>query len=87
MLSSFFICLLSFSTIAQSEIISNDQLLQAFKLRNIGPALMSGRIADIVKVPKKPSTWYVATASSGVWKKLKRARSTPWALKPSKSNH
>jgi len=40
----------------------------AFKLRNIGPALMSGRIADIVIVPDDPATWYVAVGSGGVWK-------------------
>ena len=40
----------------------------AFKLRNIGPAFMSGRIADIVIVPDDPATWYVAVGSGGVWK-------------------
>ncbi|QZD89211.1 glycosyl hydrolase [Qipengyuania aurantiaca] len=40
----------------------------AFKLRNIGPAFMSGRIADIVIVPEDPATWYVAVGSGGVWK-------------------
>jgi photosystem II stability/assembly factor-like uncharacterized protein len=75
-LLSFLICLLSFYTIGQTETTSNDQLLQSFKLRNIGPALMSGRIADIVKNPQNPSTWYVATASSGVWKTTNNA--TTW---------
>ncbi len=41
---------------------------KAFKLRNIGPAFMSGRIADIAIVPDEPATWYVAVASGGVWK-------------------
>ena len=41
---------------------------EAFKLRNIGPAFMSGRIADIVIVPDDPATWYVAVGSGGVWK-------------------
>ncbi len=40
----------------------------AFKLRNIGPAFMSGRIADIAIVPEDPATWYVAVGSGGVWK-------------------
>lgn len=40
----------------------------AFKMRNIGPAFMSGRIADIVIVPDDPATWYVAVGSGGVWK-------------------
>ncbi len=38
------------------------------KLRNIGPALMSGRIADIAIHPDDPSIWYVAVGSGGVWK-------------------
>jgi hypothetical protein len=46
------------------------------KIRNIGPAFMSGRIADIVKNPEDPSTWYVATASGGVWKTTNNA--TTW---------
>ena len=37
-------------------------------LRNIGPALMSGRIAHIEIVPDDPATWYVAVGSGGVWK-------------------
>lgn len=40
----------------------------AFKLRNIGPGFMSGRITDIVIVPEDPATWYVAVGSGGVWK-------------------
>lgn len=36
--------------------------------RNVGPALTSGRIADVAVHPKKYSTYYVAVASGGVWK-------------------
>ncbi len=38
------------------------------KFRNIGPALMSGRIADIAINPLDESQWYVAVGSGGVWK-------------------
>jgi photosystem II stability/assembly factor-like uncharacterized protein len=38
------------------------------KLRNIGPALMSGRIADIALHPTDRNTWYVGVGSGGVWK-------------------
>ncbi|HEX9185747.1 MAG TPA: glycosyl hydrolase [Vicinamibacteria bacterium] len=38
------------------------------RLRGIGPALMSGRIADVAIDPARPSTWYVAVGSGGVWK-------------------
>jgi len=43
-------------------------LVSALRFRNIGPALMSGRIVDIVVDPVQRSTWYVAAASGGVWK-------------------
>ena len=36
--------------------------------RSIGPALMSGRIADIAVHPTDQSTWYVAVGSGNVWK-------------------
>lgn len=45
-----------------------EKLFSAMKLRNIGPAYMSGRIADIEIDPKNPSIWYVAVGSGGVWK-------------------
>jgi photosystem II stability/assembly factor-like uncharacterized protein len=41
---------------------------EGLKLRNIGPAFMSGRIADVAIEPGRPSTWYVAVGSGGVWK-------------------
>ena len=41
---------------------------EGMALRNIGPAFMSGRIADIAIVPDDPATWYVAVGSGGVWK-------------------
>ena len=36
--------------------------------RNIGPALFSGRIADIAIHPEDQRIWYVAVGSGGVWK-------------------
>jgi photosystem II stability/assembly factor-like uncharacterized protein len=38
------------------------------ELRNIGPAMMSGRIADIVIHPGDESTWYVAVGSGNLWR-------------------
>ena len=37
-------------------------------LRNIGPALTSGRIVDLAVDPTDQGTYYVASASGGVWK-------------------
>src|SRR5262249_32641564 len=38
-------------------------LLRGLPLRNIGPALQPGRVADIAVDPRNRSVWYVATAS------------------------
>jgi photosystem II stability/assembly factor-like uncharacterized protein len=46
----------------------NEGLLGAFQFRNIGPAVMSGRIADIAIDPTDRSVRYIAAASGGVWK-------------------
>ena len=43
-------------------------LFSGMELRSIGPAYMSGRIADIEVDKKDPSTWYVAVGSGGIWK-------------------
>lgn len=37
----------------------------AFRL--VGPALTSGRVADIAIHPSAPDKWYIAAASGGVW--------------------
>jgi photosystem II stability/assembly factor-like uncharacterized protein len=42
--------------------------LEAFQFRNVGPAFLSGRIADIVFHPENDNIWYVAVGSGGVWK-------------------
>ncbi len=42
--------------------------LGGLKFRSLGPALTSGRIADIAVHPKNPFIYYVATAAGGVWK-------------------
>ncbi|HEX2224599.1 MAG TPA: glycosyl hydrolase, partial [Thermoanaerobaculia bacterium] len=40
------------------------------KLREVGPALTSGRIIDLAVHPEQKATWYVAVASGGVWKTI-----------------
>ena len=40
----------------------------ALHFRQIGPASMSGRIADLAVYEANPSLYYVATAHGGVWK-------------------
>ena len=56
---------------AEKEEPAKGMTAKAFKgleFRSIGPALMSGRIADIAIHPTDFSTWYVAVGSGGVWK-------------------
>ncbi len=52
----------------EQKTILNEETFSGFKLRNIGPAFMSGRIADIAIHPQKSHIWYVAVGSGGVWK-------------------
>lgn len=46
----------------------NSGTLSGLKWRGIGPALMSGRIADVAIDSDKPNTWYVAAGSGNLWK-------------------
>ena len=54
----------------------NETTFDGLEWRGIGPALMSGRIADIAIDPADRSTWYVAVGSGGVWKTTNRG--TTW---------
>lgn len=45
-----------------------DSLDIHLRWRSVGPAVTSGRIADIAVHPASRATWYVAAASGGVWK-------------------
>ncbi|HWZ44539.1 MAG TPA: hypothetical protein VNW97_13775 [Candidatus Saccharimonadales bacterium] len=40
----------------------------AFKLRSVGPALVSGRVVAIAVNPKNKSQYFVGVASGGVWR-------------------
>jgi len=53
---------------AQDEGPMTSATFSAFELRNIGPAFMSGRIADIDIHPDDASTWFVSVGSGGVWR-------------------
>ncbi|MGY8985810.1 MAG: WD40/YVTN/BNR-like repeat-containing protein, partial [Sphingomonadales bacterium] len=44
------------------------QVFAGLKFRNIGPALTSGRISDIAVSKSDVNTFFVATASGGLWK-------------------
>lgn len=46
----------------------DEERLAGLEFRSIGPAFMSGRIADIAIDPNDESVWYVAVGSGNVWK-------------------
>lgn len=58
----------SFPSFAQTDEKEDKVNYSAFKLRNVGPAFTSGRIADIAIHPENDNVWYVAVGSGGVWK-------------------
>ena len=51
---------------SESDVVAS--AASALTLREIGPAVMGGRIADIAVHPHDRSTWYVAVGSGGLWK-------------------
>ena len=55
-------------TFAQSTKTQWDSVnFSGIKLRSVGPAFMTGRIADLAIDPKDESHYYVGVASGGVW--------------------
>ena len=53
----------------QPAIAQVDQtLLAGMSARAIGPAGMSGRVADVVAAPSDPNVVYVGAATGGVWR-------------------
>jgi len=63
------IILISLSISAkETDTLISQSSLSGIKLRGIGPAFMSGRIADIAIHPENDNIWYIAVGSGGVWK-------------------
>ncbi len=59
------------TVVPASAQITNGELSaakQVLKWREIGPTIMSGRISDIAVVESDPSTFYVGTATGGIWR-------------------
>ena len=62
-----FACSITFNLNAQKKAKNP---FSGLKFRNIGPAMTSGRIADIAIHPENENIWYVAVGSGGVWKTM-----------------
>ncbi len=48
--------------------VLSPETFKGMELRGIGPAMKSGRIADVAIHPSDPNVWYVGAGSGGVWK-------------------
>lgn len=59
----------SFSALSQEAIpLKGDEIFGSIQARQIGPALMSGRVTDLEPHPTDPKILYVGTAGGGIWK-------------------
>lgn len=67
-LSIVILALFAFTPFVHSQDEKEEDTYSGLKFRSLGPALTSGRIADIAIHPQKESTWYIAVGSGGVWK-------------------
>jgi len=56
------------SLLAQSPAMTVAEQFKSLHFRSIGPATMSGRIADLAVYEANPAVYYVATAHGGLWK-------------------
>lgn len=52
----------------QRKALAERSVVNAIEFRNVGPAIMSGRVADLDVWAEDPSHFYVAYASGGLWK-------------------
>lgn len=66
--ASLTLALLLASALAALAQSVNESTLASLKFRQIGPAVMGGRIDDLAVVESNPSTFFVGSASGGVWK-------------------
>ena len=64
-LASVFVAALAMPARAQLPVATE---FDALHFRSIGPATMSGRVADVTVYEKNPALYYVGTAHGGVWK-------------------
>jgi photosystem II stability/assembly factor-like uncharacterized protein len=57
-------------TPAQGQLTTplDDDALETFRWRSVGPSNMGGRITDVEGLPSPSKTFYVAAASGGIWK-------------------
>jgi len=67
---SFFLFLIFLIPALHSQTKINSSMFGALNARQIGPAIMSGRITAIDAVDKDSRIVYVGTADGGIWKSI-----------------
>lgn len=64
-----FVSLISINVVfSDAHDLFNEDLLKFFEYREMGPARQGGRILIIASPPGDPFTYYVSTATGGLWK-------------------
>ena len=53
---------------AQAPIVAPEAVLERLAFRSIGPATVGGRVDDLAVLETRPATFYVGTATGGLWK-------------------
>lgn len=54
-------------SLVQKEAMEKTSLVKNVMLENVGPSVMSGRVVDLAVNPNKPTEFFVAYASGGLW--------------------
>jgi len=55
------------NALQQKDNLTKSSIVKNIPFTNIGPTIMSGRVADIAVNPNNPAEFYVGYASGGVW--------------------
>ncbi|WP_439128796.1 VPS10 domain-containing protein [Polaribacter sp.] len=55
------------NSLAQKTKMMNTSMVKNIEFTNIGPTVMSGRVADVAVNPENPTEFYVGYASGGLW--------------------
>ncbi len=66
----FLFCFIISFSFAGNKVVLNSSAFNGLKAREIGPAVMGGRITTIEGVKNNPNILYVGTAGGGLWKSL-----------------
>ena len=54
-------------SLQEKQALENTSIIKNVPFSNIGPTIMSGRVADIDVNPNDPTEFYVGYASGGLW--------------------